>query len=475
MKSSDIYPVIGMSPGNSYFKDEEVRHLLREVVSRYGRTAILIADTPAISTYLALGYSESQARNKAIPKGNNLKNRTRRIMNELGLAEGVVHIIDWDEEIKNSEAYQAIYQKIASLYKTNPDFEKSVNNTTRGVLEASDKNIKNIKEATGVAVHYLLSELAFLEFAPQFLNTKHVIYVYHKNWPVYEDYVAGKFDGETKLHLDFLLLEHPSETYLSLSQPTQTTKTEDSPPSENAYERIKRTKVIRASYEDYPPTFMRNKQSGEYKGIFYEILQRIAQENDLKIEFTEETGYGVIIRGLEERRFDIFASAVWPTPERIGSANFSIPIYHSDVYLWTREDEAIKTYLEVSQSSSFRLAVKENDISHSITMEEFPDARLIYVPQLADPKELLGFVANDKADGTFAEPYLVHEFNTASSRKLIPISFGEPIRRYGNTFMIRQGESDLKSLLDVSITNYLRSGYVGQLIKKYTGAENTFL
>ena len=54
------YPIIGMSPGNSYFRDAEMRFVLKEVTKIYGRAAILVADVPAISTWRALGYPENR-------------------------------------------------------------------------------------------------------------------------------------------------------------------------------------------------------------------------------------------------------------------------------------------------------------------------------------------------------------------------------------------------------------------------------
>jgi Cyclodipeptide synthase len=46
--------IIGMSPGNSYFKDKEVAHLLKEAIKRYGKVAIMVADVPAVATYQAM-------------------------------------------------------------------------------------------------------------------------------------------------------------------------------------------------------------------------------------------------------------------------------------------------------------------------------------------------------------------------------------------------------------------------------------
>jgi hypothetical protein len=57
-----------------------------------------------------------------------------------------------------------------------------------------------------------------MEYAPAFFGEKKVAYVYHKNRFVFEDYIAGVFDKKTRLYLDFILLESPYETYLSISE-----------------------------------------------------------------------------------------------------------------------------------------------------------------------------------------------------------------------------------------------------------------
>ena len=204
------YPIIGMSPGNSYFKDAETRFLLEETVKRYGHTAILIADVPAISTYVAYGYPENRAKNKAIPKGNNLKNRSQRIAEELAISDKVL-IIDWAGDIEGNEEYYSYYKSISGLYQTNNVFAEAVDRTTEEVLLASKRDITDIAVATKTAAHYLLSELAFLEYAPIFLKADEIVYVYYKNWPVYEKYIAGIFDGKVRNHLKFLVLTNANK------------------------------------------------------------------------------------------------------------------------------------------------------------------------------------------------------------------------------------------------------------------------
>ncbi|MDO8489853.1 MAG: tRNA-dependent cyclodipeptide synthase [bacterium] len=192
-----------MSPGNSYFQEAVVEALLKNVVERYGCAAILIADIPAISTYIALGYPENRARrDKALPQGNNLRNKVQRAMSKLGYSSKEVRIIDWEVEVENNTAYKEKYEQVLELYTANKAFQEAADEATKSVLEHSKKQIQDLHSVLKVAVHYLLSEFAFLEFAPQYFQVKKIVYIYHKEWRVYESYRAGEFDGKIRSYLE---------------------------------------------------------------------------------------------------------------------------------------------------------------------------------------------------------------------------------------------------------------------------------
>lgn len=463
----DLYPIIGMSPGNSYFKDEEIKYLLKTTVERYGRVAIMIADVPAISTYIALGYPENRARkDKAIPQGNLLKNRTERAIAQLEYTKDQVKIIDWAEEVEPNADYQASYKNIRKLYEENSLFENDADETTKGVIVGSKKEIPNVIAATKIAVHYLLSEFAFLDFAPKFLNTEKVVYIYHKNWPVYENYIAGKYDRKSKSYIDFLLMENPWETYRSVWGGED----EDSQEYDSVLDRVEKTKTLRVAFSNYPPTLIHNKDTDTFSGIFYEIINSIATKNIWKLVWSEETGYGVVTDGLNHDRFDVFGSTIWPTPERIEKATFSESLYESKVHIWSSKDASLDT---LKDNSGLRIVVKENDISHSIASADFPNARLVYVPQLSETQELLQFVTENKGDLTFAESYLVEDFMKKSQAILVKVDTN-PIRTYENTFIFKHSDATLKEIFDIEISRLKETGELTQLIEKYTGSKDTF-
>lgn len=467
MEEKDEYHIIGMSPGNSYFKDEEVRFLIENIVRRFGRVAILIADVPAISTYRALGYPENRARrDKAIPQGHLLRNRVNRVMAQLGYSDSQVKLIDWEEEVENDPEYKKCYYEVRRLYDKNKNFMNAADKTTRGVLESSKKDISNINNSTKIAVHYLLSELAFLEWAPSFLKTKKVIYVYHKNWTIYEDYIVGKFDKKTRKYMDFLLLENPWETYNKMWG----LEDEEIYRYKNALERVNKSGILRVAFTNYPPAFTYDHEYDNFSGIFYEIIVRIARNNGWKINWSEETGYGVIVDGLENNRFDVFGSPVWPIPERKNKANPSISVYSCGAYPWIRED--FKTR-DLNQEK-VRVAVKENDISEYMAKKYFPKARKVYVPQLDSILGLLRFVADNKADFTFTEAAIVEIFNKTSKMKLLK-AIKSPTEVFENTFLFKKGDDDLKEIFNKEILKMKKDGTIMNLINRYSKNKELFL
>lgn len=197
----NTYGVIGMSPGNSYFKQGVIDQILEKALIDFNGVGIFIADVPAISTYIALGYPENRARReKAIPQGNALKNKVKNFIARNPHVEQMIRIFNWKEEsIDTNPNYKKYYQAVRGLYEDSLEFKKDCNEATRQVLiEHSLKKIEITEREIEIAVHYLLSEFAFMLFLPFYIGQPRVAYVYHRPWPVFEKFVQGNYDGIRK-------------------------------------------------------------------------------------------------------------------------------------------------------------------------------------------------------------------------------------------------------------------------------------
>lgn len=441
--------IIGMSPGNSYFKDREVAFLLRETIKRYGKTAIMVADIPAISTYQAMWYTPSKARSKAVLNGNNLKNRTKRIINDLGIQDENIIIVNRDLDIKDNPAYLEKFASVLTLYQTNNNFQKSVNKTSQEVLDKNGKEYtsEDIQQAT----HYLLSEIAFLEYAPLFFKTPKIAYIYHKNRRIYEDYIAWIFDGTPKWYLDFILLEAPHETYLPLVNRNKT-----------RLEIVQERGIINCSFVPYYEQFTIDNE-WNYSGVFFDIIGHIAQKNNLQLKFVEQTGYGTLTQRLITWDIDIFCSPTWPTAIRKLEMFFSVSLFESNIfaYINTNSPYAAQELVALQENPYLRIAVKENDIHYELAQKYFPHARLVRVPQLSHIEEVITFVLDQRADMTFREDKLVNNYlkqhNISATQLTKKDSHHAPIATYNNCYALPRGEFDFKKLIDDGIDTYRNS------------------
>lgn len=254
--------------------------------------------------------------------------------------------------------------------------------------------------------------------------------MYHKNWRVFEDYIAGVFDNKIRMYIDFVLLEAPYEMYLSFAERQKT-----------RWEVIKERGVMRCSYVPYFDYFMRN-DDGTYSGKFYEIISKIADDNNIKLEFVEQSGYGTLTQRLDLGYIDIFCSPTWPSTERKLEMFFSQSLMKSHVYAYMRADSpyAQQDLETLKQNQKLRIAVKENDIHEQLAQKYFPHARLVRVPQLSHIEEVMNFVKENRADMTFWDDALVKKYcegNNISESTFVQKSFDDtPIATYDNCYAL---------------------------------------
>ncbi len=201
-----MYAIIGMSPGNGYFKQGVIDQLLEKAVNEFEHVGVFIPDVPAVATYIALGYPENIARGKkAIPQGNNLKNRVKTSITTKRLPSEKIRVFNWKEEVEGNKIYENYFAKVKELYANNASFKQDINEATNEVLKNNPFKKKEITlSAIETGTHYILSEFAFLIFISEYLSQEKITYIYHHPWTVFEKFIKGEYDGEIKDKIVFI-------------------------------------------------------------------------------------------------------------------------------------------------------------------------------------------------------------------------------------------------------------------------------
>ncbi len=236
----------------------------------------------------------------------------------------------------------------------------------------------------------------------------------------------------------------------------------------DAFSHVTQTRTLRCGYFPFAPNLVVDPATGKKSGIFFDLIEEVGKRLDLKVEWKEEVGYGVIAEGFRTGRYDLFCNTVWPIPTRAKEAVFTVPLYYSPVGIFVRHDDRrFDNNYRGLNAPEFTLAVRDGDISDSISRTLLPKAKTVSVPELSGIDQPLLEVATRKADAVITEPIHVFEFNSANSVKLRNITFDEPVKYFPNTLMMGKGEFQLKQMLDVTIQELISEGYIDRLLAKY--------
>ncbi len=245
--------------------------------------------------------------------------------------------------------------------------------------------------------------------------------------------------------------------------------------SQSAYDRIIKSGTIRCGFVSHPPSSTKDPNTGKMTGVFVELMDMVAAKLGVKVEWTEEVGFGSMIEGLEAGRYDIVPSAIWPNVSRAMHADFSEPLFYSGVCAYVKTaDRRFDGNLAAVNSPSVKIATVDGEMGDLIANTDYPKAQKVQLPQMTDLAAMLLNVKDGKADITFQERYYGVQFLKQNPGTLRDITPDRPVRIFPNTIMIPKGEYELKRLLNTAIEELLNAGVVDRLLDKYEPGPGAF-
>lgn len=244
--------------------------------------------------------------------------------------------------------------------------------------------------------------------------------------------------------------------------------------TESAYDRIKRTGIIRCGYGVWEGIMSKDPTTGQLSGLSYDYAEALAKTLSLKIEWTEETGWNEAVPALLNNRIDVFCAGTWPNGARAREAEFTVPHVYNAIYGYVRlGDTRFDADRAAINSAAIKIASPDGYTAARIAETDFPAATVYSVVSNTSAAEQLETVATGKADITFVDAIPAAAYMAKNPGKIQQIA-GGPFRVSPVTFFVKGGELRLKNMLDVATTEMLNSGIIEQLIKKHEIYPNTY-
>ncbi len=245
---------------------------------------------------------------------------------------------------------------------------------------------------------------------------------------------------------------------------------------ESVYDRVIKSGKIRCGYTLYSVGLNKDPNTGELWGIYKDIIEAAAKKLDLKIEWTEEVGWGQQVEGLNSNRYDMICSPASITGSRARAADVSMTLYYSPVWIYVRSDDTRFDKLKRAKinNSSVKISTMDGEQTDAQARFYFPKAQRISLPQNSEFSSLLLNVTTGKADMTFVEPFSAYEFMETTPNSLKKLEHQGPLLLAANIILIKNNEPAFKSMINNSLRELFLSGIIDTAIDRYEKYPNSY-
>jgi len=239
--------------------------------------------------------------------------------------------------------------------------------------------------------------------------------------------------------------------------------------------KILANKEIRVGYIAYPPGLIKDPNTGKLSGIFYDALNEAGNKLGVKVTWAGETTWGTMLEDVNSGKFDMIGSPVWQSSARGTQVDFTRSLMYSVIAVFARpNDHRFDNSYDAINSTNVTISVIDGELAQSIAKQQFPNAKILSLPQTADVSQDYLNVASGKADVVIEEIPTANDYlknNPGSIRNVQP---NNPLTINGNTMLIPQNQPAFKEMLDTALGEELNSGYIDTLIKKYETSPDSF-
>lgn len=246
---------------------------------------------------------------------------------------------------------------------------------------------------------------------------------------------------------------------------------------ESAYDRMMRTGTIRCGYGINNPWIYQDLKTSEMKGLYVDIMEMVAAQIFIKLEWPEETGWGNIPTSLINGRVDATCGPLWIDPARARQVAFTRPLFFTPIYAYARTDDNRFSGLvrpEDLNDPSVRIVTLDGNVTDMLTKRYYAKATPVSLPQSSAWAEGYLSVTTGKGDVIFSDATGVAMFNANQDDKLKKIDLSEPVTVYGSALAVSIHEQELKEMLDATVSYLLNSGQIqiltDEFVRQYPGA-----
>lgn len=233
---------------------------------------------------------------------------------------------------------------------------------------------------------------------------------------------------------------------------------------QDVFDNVMKTGTIRCGYPIWPPSIAKDPNTKQISGYSYDFVMALGEKLNLKINWAEETGWGIAEQGIKSRRYDMVCADVCTDAPRTRNTWFSTPFTAIPNYIFVRADDH---RFDQDQSKindpEVKIAVISNTNLDYRAREFFPKATRFDVTDLGGDVDVMMAVATGKADVGFNLMSSIDKFNKNQKKQLKALNDKPSHYCYG-ALLLPQGDTRFKYMIDTSIHEMTSTGQLEKII-----------
>ncbi|MEA4849131.1 MAG: transporter substrate-binding domain-containing protein [Clostridiaceae bacterium] len=220
-------------------------------------------------------------------------------------------------------------------------------------------------------------------------------------------------------------------------------------------------KLVYAADKNAPPLRFLDKSDNQYKGVVVDYVNLLSVEIGFTVEL-HPLLWEDALASLAEGKSDM--CDMFPSEERGKYYLFTKPFYNLRAVMAVRTNDNITT--KSLKDKNFKIAVQKGDYTNEFLNKNYPDLKLVYVPDVYEALMLLDKGEVDAIVGD--EPVVLYQLNENNLKDRIKIG-GEPLYESGCVIAVPRSKPQLISILNKGIDALTRKEQVEKIQQKWFG------
>ncbi len=238
------------------------------------------------------------------------------------------------------------------------------------------------------------------------------------------------------------------------------------PVEKSTFDNILEKDEIMVCYMTWPPSVIKDPNTGKLSGFIIDIFEEVAKDANLKIKYTEST-WGGFPADLNTGKCDAAIAGIYPTIGRSTSVSFTKPFFYAGNGGVVKAGETRFKIVEDLNIEGVKIAVIQGEYGHIYSQKYLPKATLVVLEKGSDNTAPLVAVSSGQADAGLIMSDVVSGY-VKLHPEVEDLFSDQPYSTTPIVWATRQNDQELLNFLNNGI-DYLKSvGFLDATAKKYS-------